>query len=130
MSGPFSPPETTLGPDTATEPDFGQRIRRAVIWRSGSQIAGQIVAWASTFLVIRILTPPGMRYEDAYARFHPFDRLMEIPESAIKETAQIVRELSSEGTEVLVTVNNRAGGNAPEILRQLAVGMDSTLEKA
>jgi O-antigen/teichoic acid export membrane protein len=57
MSGPSIPPETTLGPDTATEPDFGQRIRRAVIWRSGSQIAGQIVAWASTFLVIRILTP-------------------------------------------------------------------------
>jgi O-antigen/teichoic acid export membrane protein len=57
MSGPSSPPETALGPDIATEPDFGQRIRRAVIWRSGSQIAGQIVAWASTFLVIRILTP-------------------------------------------------------------------------
>ncbi|MGH6695630.1 lipopolysaccharide biosynthesis protein [Sphingopyxis sp.] len=57
MSGPSTPPETALVPDTATEPDFGQRIRRAVIWRSGSQIAGQIVAWASTFLVIRILTP-------------------------------------------------------------------------
>lgn len=57
MSASPIPPETTLGPDTATEPDFGQRIRRAVIWRSGSQIAGQIVAWASTFLVIRILTP-------------------------------------------------------------------------
>lgn len=57
MSGPSPLPETALGPDIATEPDFGQRIRRAVIWRSGSQIAGQIVAWASTFLVIRILTP-------------------------------------------------------------------------
>ena len=57
MSGPTSPPETALGPDIASEPDFGRRIRRAVIWRSGSQIAGQIVAWASTFLVIRILTP-------------------------------------------------------------------------
>lgn len=38
-------------------PDFGQRIRRAVIWRSGAQIGGQIIAWTSTFLVIRILTP-------------------------------------------------------------------------
>ncbi|PZO74407.1 MAG: lipopolysaccharide biosynthesis protein [Sphingomonas hengshuiensis] len=33
------------------------QVRRAVIWRSGSQIAGQIVSWASTFLVIRLLTP-------------------------------------------------------------------------
>ncbi|MBA4751910.1 MAG: lipopolysaccharide biosynthesis protein [Sphingopyxis sp.] len=51
------PPETSIGPDTPLAPDFGQQVRRAVIWRSGSQIAGQIVAWASTFLVIRILTP-------------------------------------------------------------------------
>lgn len=57
MSGRASPPETTLGPDAAIAPDFGQQVRRAVIWRSGSQIAGQIIAWASTFLVIRILTP-------------------------------------------------------------------------
>lgn len=47
----------TLRTDTEPAPDFGRRIRRAVIWRSGSQVAGQIIAWASTFLVIRILTP-------------------------------------------------------------------------
>ncbi len=57
MSGRPFPPETTPGPDTAAKADFGRQIRRAVIWRSGSQIAGQIIAWASTFLVIRILTP-------------------------------------------------------------------------
>ncbi len=51
------PPQTALPNDTPLSPDFGQRIRRAVIWRSGSQIAGQVIAWASTFLVIRILTP-------------------------------------------------------------------------
>ena len=51
------PPETSIGPDTPIAPDFGQQVRRAVIWRSGSQIAGQVIAWASTFLVIRILTP-------------------------------------------------------------------------
>lgn len=51
------PPKTSIGSDTPLAPDFGQQVRRAVIWRSGSQIAGQIIAWASTFLVIRILTP-------------------------------------------------------------------------
>ena len=33
------------------------QVRSAVIWRSGTQIFGQLVAWASTFLVIRILSP-------------------------------------------------------------------------
>lgn len=33
------------------------RIRAAVLWRSGSQIAGQFVMWSSTLLVLRLLTP-------------------------------------------------------------------------
>lgn len=33
------------------------QVRSAVIWRSGSQIVGQFITWASTFLVIRILSP-------------------------------------------------------------------------
>jgi O-antigen/teichoic acid export membrane protein len=37
--------------------DLGASVKRAVIWRSGSQIFAQIVAWASTLLVIRILDP-------------------------------------------------------------------------
>ncbi len=31
--------------------------RQAVIWRAGAQIAGQIITWSATFLVIRILSP-------------------------------------------------------------------------
>lgn len=33
------------------------QVRSAVIWRSGTQILAQLVSWASTFLVIRILDP-------------------------------------------------------------------------
>ena len=36
---------------------LGQQVRSAVIWRSGSQILAQVVQWAATFLVIRILAP-------------------------------------------------------------------------
>lgn len=32
-------------------------VRSAVIWRSGTQIFGQLITWLSTFLVIRILNP-------------------------------------------------------------------------
>jgi len=43
---PDSPPEA-----------LRDEVRKAVIWRSGSQIVGQIITWASTFVVIRILSP-------------------------------------------------------------------------
>lgn len=33
------------------------QVRSAVIWRSGTQIVGQLITWLSTFLVIRILAP-------------------------------------------------------------------------
>lgn len=36
---------------------FARQVRNAVIWRSGSQIVAQLVQWAATFLVIRILSP-------------------------------------------------------------------------
>ena len=41
----------------AAQPSFRDQVRSAVIWRSGTQIFGQLVAWGSTFLVIRILAP-------------------------------------------------------------------------
>ena len=36
---------------------FGSRVRRAVIWRSGSQIIAQIITWSVTLAVVRILEP-------------------------------------------------------------------------
>lgn len=58
-------PESTLESDESDtesagespKESLGSQVRSAVIWRSGSQIAAQLVAWVSTFLVIRILDP-------------------------------------------------------------------------
>src|SRR5690606_30433387 len=36
---------------------FAERVKSGVIWRSGSQIVGQLIAWTATFLVIRLLSP-------------------------------------------------------------------------
>ncbi|MGY4395706.1 O-antigen/teichoic acid export membrane protein [Sphingomonas sp. UYAg733] len=43
-------------PNQPTE-SLKEQVRSAVIWRSGSQIVGQLMMWAATFLVIRILDP-------------------------------------------------------------------------
>ena len=47
------------GSDTAKENPsaFGDRVRSAVIWRPGSQILAQIITWAATLAVIRLLDP-------------------------------------------------------------------------
>ncbi len=38
-------------------PSFGNRVRSAVFWRSGTQIISQIIAWGVTILVVRLLNP-------------------------------------------------------------------------
>jgi len=53
---PESHDSPSKSPDSSGD-SFGHRVRSAVIWRSGSQIVAQIVQWAATFLVIRILDP-------------------------------------------------------------------------
>jgi O-antigen/teichoic acid export membrane protein len=45
------------GPSTALGTGLAEQVKAGVIWKSGSQIVGQLVAWASTFLVIRLLDP-------------------------------------------------------------------------
>ena len=47
-------------PDAAASANarsLAAQVRTAVIWRSGSQIGTQIVSWASTLIVIRLLSP-------------------------------------------------------------------------
>lgn len=43
--------------EAADESGLTSRVRGAVLWRSGSQIAAQLVTWTATFLVIRLLDP-------------------------------------------------------------------------
>lgn len=58
MADPACPSASPVeSPVESSGESFGSKVRSAVIWRSGSQIAAQLIAWASTFLVIRILDP-------------------------------------------------------------------------
>ncbi len=72
--------------------------------------------------VIRLMTPLNMRYEDAYAKAHPFDRLVEgmLQPEMVQETVEIVKTPIEKGELVNLIINNRAGGNAPLIAREIA----------
>lgn len=43
--------------DPISKPSLAAQVRTAVIWRSGSQVLTQLVSWASTLIVIRLLAP-------------------------------------------------------------------------
>ena len=42
---------------TQARTSFADRVRSALIWRSGTQILAQVISWGSTLAVIRILEP-------------------------------------------------------------------------
>ena len=72
--------------------------------------------------VIRLMTPRGMRYEDAYSRAHPFNALVEgmLDPQMVKETSDLMWAAIDQGNQINVIINNRVGGNAPLIARQVA----------
>jgi len=72
--------------------------------------------------LIRLMTPLGMRYEDAYAKAYPFDRVAEgmLQPEMVLEVVEIVKSAIEKGVLVNLIVNNRAGGNAPLIAQMIA----------
>lgn len=85
-------------------------------------LAGRRFFNASGTAVVRLMTPRGVRYEEAYARAHPFDRLVEgmLDPPMIEDTVSLMRHAAESGVRIHVVVNNRAGGNAPLIARKIA----------
>jgi len=73
-------------------------------------------------LMIRLMTPIGMRYEAAYAKAHPFDRLADgmLHQEMINETVEIMQKAVEEDVDISILINNRAGGNAPLIAERIA----------
>jgi hypothetical protein len=68
------------------------------------------------------MTPRGVRYEQAYAMAHPFDRLVEgmLSPSMVRDAVHLMQVAVDRRVDLNVIVNNRAGGNAPLIARTLS----------
>ena len=68
------------------------------------------------------MTPMGVRYEDAYAKAHPFDKIIEdmLQPAMIKETANLMWEGIKRDMQVSAIINNRSAGNAPLIAQLIA----------
>ncbi len=72
--------------------------------------------------IIRLMTPLRVRYEEAYLKAHPFDKLIDgmMSHHMVEETAEIMSAAIREGISVNVIINNRAGGNAPRIAQRVS----------
>jgi hypothetical protein len=73
--------------------------------------------------IIRLMTPRGARYEEAYAQAHPFKTLVPsmVHPSMVEETAELMWEGIDHNIRINIIVNNRAGGNAPLVAQQIAL---------
>ncbi len=74
----------------------------------------------ASFAVVRVLVPPGVAYEDAVARFRPYDRVQAPREDMRRDLVRLVRHITEAGADAFVLVNNRAEGCAPLTIRALA----------
>jgi uncharacterized protein YecE (DUF72 family) len=84
--------------------------------------SGKAILNSGGHCVVRLMTPRRVRYEDAYARAHPFNALVNgmLDPKMVEETGELMRTAVDRGVEIDVIANNRAGGNAPLIARQVA----------
>lgn len=72
--------------------------------------------------VVRLMTPRRVRYENAYAMAYPFDQLVNgmLDPQMLEETVQLMHTAIREKIQINIVVNNRSGGNAPQIAKQIA----------
>jgi len=65
---------------------------------------------------------PGMRYEAAYEKAHPFDKMVDgmLDHDMVEDTASLMLRGIEKDVQMNFIINNRAGGNAPMIAQQVA----------
>lgn len=71
-------------------------------------------------LVVRWNLHAGFAYEEAKARYAPFDRLVDEDPGTRMAVARLCRECAGSGGEAWVIANNKAEGSAPLTLERLA----------
>jgi uncharacterized protein YecE (DUF72 family) len=77
---------------------------------------------ANNHCIIRLMTPLGMRYEDAYVKAYPFDKMIAgmMSPRMIEDTVEVMRAAIDQGVDIHVIINNRAGGNAPIMAQKIS----------
>lgn len=72
--------------------------------------------------IIRLVTPRGKNYAQTYDAAFPFSHLVDgmMSPDMVEDTLEIIRGEVKAGRRISLIVNNRSGGNAPQIARLIA----------
>jgi uncharacterized protein YecE (DUF72 family) len=72
--------------------------------------------------IIRLMTPLRMRYEEAYIKAYPFNKIINgmMSPQMIEDTVEIMLAAIDQGVHIDVVINNRAGGNAPVVAQKIS----------
>ena len=92
-------------------------------WTEMPPIGEQLdLAWTfpADFTVARALLKPGRRYADAVKQFEPYDRIQEPQPQLRQGLLKLVQEALRRRIEAFILANNRAEGNAPGTIREVA----------
>ena len=82
--------------------------------------------FTASHVVMRLLTPLGLKYEKAVERYKPYDRIV-LPQPRMRqETIELVKRAAAEGKSAYVLVNNRSEGCSPLTVQALVEALDSS----
>src|SRR6266550_74645 len=81
------------------------------------------------FTVARALLRPGRRYADAVKQFEPYDRIQEPVPELRSDLLRLVEEALRRRIEAFILANNRAEGNAPGTIREVAASLADLPER-
>ena len=90
------------------------------------KMCGERFSAANAEAITRLLTPRNMKYAEAYALAHPFDRpvpeIAETPEAQamVLDATALAYQAHAQEVTLNIISNNRAWGNAPDLSRAIA----------
>ena len=79
-------------------------------------LEGQFTA---AHVVMRLLTPLGLKYESAVERYKPYDRIVQPQPKMRTDTVALVQQAAAAGKSTYVLVNNRSEGCSPLTVQAL-----------
>jgi uncharacterized protein YecE (DUF72 family) len=71
--------------------------------------------------IVRLITPLRMSYEESYGKAFPFDKVVEgmLNPRMVEDLVRLMWEGIKRKTQMIIIINNRAGGNAPSMAREI-----------
>jgi hypothetical protein len=75
--------------------------------------------FTAPFVVLRLLTPRGVSYEEAVRRYRPYRAIVQSLPEMRRDTVRLVNQAVSEQRAAYVLVNNRSEGSAPLTIQAL-----------